>query len=231
MEKIIYALERTSPYSAHELARIVRQAGGRDVRINLRDEAVAAGAPLIQSRGSSLPDCVVQCWLPSSNMMYRSALDAALAEVSSTLCAWLVCESTILENPAPLQPTQRSEGFAQLAFLTLPATLGWAEWRSIWRDSHTQIAIDTQSNFEYRQNLIVENLIDNGGTRGSDCVAIVEECFPMAALTDPLTFFDAPGDPAAFRRNLDAMMASCARFIAPGSIDVFPTSQFDFAKG
>ena len=59
-------------------------------------------------------------------------------------------------------------------------------------------------------------------------VAIVEECFPAAALTDPFVFFDAVRDPARFRANLDRMMASCERFIDSGTIDVIPTGQYSF---
>ena len=36
--------------------------------------------------------------------------------------------------------------------------------------------------------------------------AIVEECFPESALTDPFAFFDAVGDPAKFKANLDRMI-------------------------
>lgn len=229
MEKLIYALEWDQPSRPEELAAIARREGASQVRINIRDEAVAGGAGLIQSRSASLPDCVIQLWLPSSNIRFRAALDKALGEISNSLTGWLVCESTILEKTAPSPAGHRGDGFAQLAFLTLPETLSWREWRHIWRDSHTQIAIDTQSNFEYRQNLIVEELFENAGDAPAKFVAIVEECFPKEALTDPLTFFDAAGDKDKFQRNLDAMMASCARFITPGTIDVFPSSQYDFA--
>lgn len=227
MEKLVYALELKEPLAPHAIADLTREAGGLRVRVNVRDEDVTAGENLVQSSGDALPNCVVQLWLPSSNPRFRSGLDEALGSIAITLAGWLVCESTIIENPDRAPSGERTAGFAQLAFLTLPEGLDWTDWRKIWRDSHTQIAIDTQSNFEYRQNLIVEKLIDNR-QRGSDFVAIVEECFPKDALVDPMTFFAASGDPAKFKRNLDAMMESCARFITPGTIDVFPTSQYDF---
>ena len=58
--------------------------------------------------------------------------------------------------------------------------------------------------------------------------AVVEECFPEEALADPLVFFDAAGDPARFRTNLDRMMESCDAFIDRGTIDVIPTGQYTF---
>jgi hypothetical protein len=227
MEKLVYALELKELLASNAIADLARKAGALRVRVNIRDEDVAAGEKLIQASRDALPDCVVQLWLPTSNPRFRSGLDEALSSIATTLAGWLVCESTILENPDRSPSGTRTTGFAQLAFLTLPDALEWAEWRRIWRDSHTQIAIDTQSNFEYRQNLVVEKLIDNR-RGGAEFVAIVEECFPQEALTDPMVFFAAPGDPTKFKRNLDAMMVSCARFIAPGTIDVFPTSQYDF---
>ena len=56
--------------------------------------------------------------------------------------------------------------------------------------------------------------------------AFVEECFPAAAMTDPLVFFDAAGDGERFQHNLDRMMDSVHRFIDMDQLDVLPTSQY-----
>lgn len=56
--------------------------------------------------------------------------------------------------------------------------------------------------------------------------AVVEECFPAAAMRDPYVFFDAAGDEAKFQHNLERMMTSVHRFIDPGTIDVIPSSQY-----
>ena len=227
MEKIIFTARTDGPIDPVPLAEALMMAGAMRVRLNVRDGAVAPADALIQRRGESLPDVVVQLWLDSANPMFRAGVDGVMDAYvrPDSVAAWLVSESTIIANTdhPPLRG-QRTFGFAQMAFLTLPPDMAWADWRAIWRDSHTRIAIDTQSNFEYRQNLVVEALIDTA----PPFVAIVEECFPPEAMTDPLTFFDAPGDMAKFQANLKIMMDSCARFIAPSSIDVFATSQFDF---
>ena len=141
------------------------------------------------------------------------------------MAAWLVMESTLIPNSThPAQLGQRTEGWAQLAFLTLPEGLSHDQWRAIWQDDHTIVAIETQANFEYVQNLVIRALTPDA----PPYVAIVEECFPQAALTDPFVFFDAVGDRAKFDANLARMMHSCDRFIARGTIDVIPTSQFNF---
>ncbi|MCB2088606.1 MAG: EthD domain-containing protein [Sphingomonadaceae bacterium] len=226
MEKIIATLCGEQMPDPAALAAGLREAGATAVRINLRDEAVAPAAGLVQQSGASLPDAVVQFWLPSANPARLGATDTVLARYGTVTGQWLVTESTIIANTLhPPMAGERTHGFAQMAFLTLPEGRAWADWRRIWRDGHTQVAIDTQSNFEYVQNLVVEPLADGA----APFVAVVEECFPPAAMTDPLTFFDAAGDKAKFERNLAAMMESCARFITPGTIDVFATSQYDFA--
>lgn len=55
---------------------------------------------------------------------------------------------------------------------------------------------------------------------------IVEEGFPPEALRDLRAFYDAGADEAKYRRNLELMMASCARFIDFDRIDVLATSEY-----
>lgn len=228
MEKLIYTLEGAKIDDPAGLASSLQAAGASRVRINLSDETVAPAAPLAQKRGDILPNAAVQFWLQSSNAMFRDIAEEVVRSVCEEFHGWLVSESLIIPN-RDHQPSngQRTHGFAQIACLTLPESQSWSDWRKVWRDSHTQIAIDTQSNFEYIQNLVVEPLTDNA----PPYVAIVEECFPPDAMTDAAVFFDAVGNQAKFDANLKTMMDSCARFITPGTIDVIPTSQFDFHSG
>ncbi|MCY1443040.1 EthD domain protein [compost metagenome] len=150
-----------------------------------------------------------------------------IAGAVERLAAYLVTESVPIRNiryPAVLG--ERTHGFSQLAFLSRPPRLTHEAWLDIWHNRHTQVAIDTQDNFQYVQNVVVRAL-----TRGAPAIdAIVEECFPPAAMTDPQSFFDAPGDEEKFRRNLAAMMESCNRFIDYDKIDVLPTSQYLIAR-
>ena len=226
MEKLVWSLIGAKSLDRHELAANLRRAGATRIRINLRDEAVTPAAPLVQQCSPRLPDGVVQFWLPTANPAFRAETDAILGQHCEQMHGWLVSEATIIANADhPAAPGGRTHGFAQLAFLTLPDGMPWAQWRATWRDFHTRVAIETQSNFEYIQNLVVEPLTEGA----PPFVGIVEECFPPEAMTDPMAFFDAVGDPDKFKRNLGRMMDSCARFITPGTIDVFATSQYDHA--
>ncbi|CAI8692797.1 hypothetical protein EMIT0111MI5_10172 [Burkholderia sp. IT-111MI5] len=61
------------------------------------------------------------------------------------------------------------------------------------------------------QNVVVRALTH----AAPGCNAIVEECFPAAAMTDPHAFFDAVGEGEKFQRNVAEMMDSRGRSIPP----------------
>ena len=86
------------------------------------------------------------------------------------------------------------------------------------------MATGPESNLEYVQKIVIRALTPDA----PPYAAIVEECFPESALSDPFVFFDAVGDPDTFNANLATMMDSCERFIDRGTIDVIPTSQYNF---
>jgi EthD domain len=226
MEKIVAALWGVD--NAKLLAGLpaaLKAAGGSHIRINIRDEAVAAGAGLIQTWQEPQQEAIVQYWLPSANAIFRGAADSAIAAHCQRFAAWLVVESTIIASEAhPAKPGERTWGWSQASFINFRDDLDRMEAIKVWHSHHTRVAIDTQSNFEYVQNLIVRPLTEGA----PDCAAFVEECFPIEALTDPHAFFDAVGDPAKFEANLATMMDSCGRFIQFGRIDIIPTSQYDY---
>ena len=231
MEKIIAALWKPEAQPAEAfnagllgpLAAQLQAAGAQRLRLNLQDATVAPGAGLQQVNTRPQMHAIAQFWLPSANARFRRAIDAALAAHSAKVAAWIAVESTIIPNTAhPVVRGTRTWGFSQATFLGLPPRLSHEDWRHIWQTTHTQVAIETQANFEYVQHVLVQPLQDDG----PDFAGFVEECFPLAALSDPQEFFDAVGDPAKFDRNLASMMESCGRFIDFDRIDVLITSQF-----
>ncbi len=233
MEKVICALWKPdgvtrAAFNARlqdSLPAQLQAAGARQIRLNLEDDLTDRAADLRQARGAPQHQATLQYWLPSANGLFRHAIDAVLDTHVDRWAGWLVAESTILPNvDHPPAPGTRCWGWAQMAFLTRPDGQDPAEWLSIWKDSHTKVAIETQANFEYVQNLVVNPLTPDA----PPYVAIVEECFPEAALSDPFAFFDAVGDKAKFAVNLARMMDSCDRFITRGTIDVIPTSQYNY---
>jgi hypothetical protein len=226
MEKIVCALWGVDSVAMlADLPDALKAAGASGIRINLRDKEVATGAALIQKWQEPQQEAVVQYWLPSANAIFRADADRAIAAHCGRFAAWLVAESTIIANHEhPPVSGQRTWGWSQASFINFRNDLDRMEAMNVWHSHHTRVAIDTQSNFEYVQNLVVRPLTDGA----PEYDAFVEECFPVGALNDPHAFFDAVGDPAKFEANLNRMMDSCGRFIQFGRIDIIPTSQYDF---
>ena len=230
MEKVIYTLWKHPEQSTEAFAAALRGPLAlqllplsRGLQVNVDDTDVAPAAGIRQIADAPLPDALLQVWLDSAIALRRAPVDAAIAATAGRFDAYLVTESQPLRNERyPPIPGQRSYGFAQIALLKKPQRLGYAEWLANWHDGHTPVAIETQSTFEYIQNVVVRALTP--GARPYD--AIVEECFPPSAMSDPHAFFDAVGDAEKFQRNLDRMMASVDRFLDLGTIDVLATSQY-----
>lgn len=232
MEKVIYLLWRDPAIKPEAFAAALhaslvpelREANARQVWLNVADADVAKAVGLKQVLLKPQPEAIVQVWVDSAIAHLRAPVDAAIARAGQRHAAYLVTESQPIVNVKhpPRAGTTRTFGFAQIALLRRPASLPYADWLDVWHNSHTQVAIETQSTFEYVQNVVIRALTPDAPALD----AIVEECFPPEAMTDFKAFFDAPGDEAKFKANFQRMLHSVARFIEPGKIDVIPTSQY-----
>lgn len=245
MEKIIAALwappgQTREGYGARLLETLPQalvSAGASRVRLNIRDAMVAQGEALVQQWQAPQQAAVAQFWMPSANARFRGEIDAVLAAHSTWFAAWLVCESEIIPNSvhpcsANVSPgkqlveiPQRTWGWSQASFISFRPDLTREAAIAHWHSHHTKVAIETQANFEYVQNLIVRPLTEGAPAYS----AFVEECFPLNALNAPEAFFDAVDNPVKFKANLDAMMDSCHAFLDFTRNDIIPSSQFDFA--
>jgi hypothetical protein len=231
MEKVVYVLWRDAqkPTQAWshtlraQLADTLLSLGAHGVQINVADADVEPAAALRQQNTQPGIDGMVAVWIDSAVPMLRQQYDDAVRTIVPHSAAYLVTESQPIRNTRfPSKAGERTTGFSQLAFLKRPPRLTHEAWLDVWHNHHTRVAIDTQDNFFYVQNVVVRAL-----THGAPPFdAIVEECFPAAAMTNPHAFFDAVGDEEKFQRNLQTMMESCGRFIDFDKIDVIPTSQY-----
>lgn len=231
MEKLLYPLWKPAAQSGDELREIllaqlapalVAIAGVHGLRVCVADSAVAEGAKRRIESHAPLPDAMLSLWVDDAGAAARwePLIDARV----SRKAAYLVAEAEPLLNQQahPAAAGERMYGMCQVVFMAHPEAMSRADWLAVWKDSHTQVAIDTQSTFGYRQNLVVRQF----GEPSFPCHAIVEENFPPEAMTSDHAFYASGGDEALLKQHMNAMMASCARFIDFAHIDVIPMSEY-----
>ncbi len=231
MEKLIYALwrderEPREAFNARLLGPVADaiRPHARGLRANVQDETVAGGVNPRFVVTQPQMEAVVQIWVDTAYPPARAPIEALLASAAAWIEGWLVCESVPLPNHAhPPRPGEPTDGFSQIVFFERPVTLDAETWRQRWQDDHTAVATATQSNFEYVQNLVVRPVTE--GAAGY--AAIVEECFPAAAIEDRALYYDAVGNPVKLEANYATMMASCGRFLGPAGADCIPMRQYE----
>ncbi len=205
------------------VAERLTELGAHGVQVNVADDAVAPADGLRIVSSPTPAEAVVSIWIDSAVDQFRLPFDQAIAGDVATSAAYLVTESVPVPNTRHrTEPGERVDGFAQLAFLKRPAEQPAEEWLDIWLNSHTRIAIDTQDTFLYVQNVVTRVLTD-GATPWD---AIVEEAFPVTAMTDPHVFFDAVGDDERLAKHQQEMLESVQRFVDLAAIEVITTSRY-----
>ncbi|MBV8983113.1 MAG: hypothetical protein JO248_01540 [Acidimicrobiia bacterium] len=219
--KFIYALwgqRLEAKLLAPSMHDALRTSGATKLHVNV-DDADVAPAKLRITTFDAPVSAVVTAWVDDE----PTDVSRLLTDISERCSGWEVEERTPLEPPHTA-PGERTSGLAQIAFLRIPAELDEAEWRHRWQDLHTTVAIDTQATFGYTQNRVLRPI--SGDER---VAAIVEELFPMEAMTSLHAFYGSDGDDAELQRRLDRMMKSVSSFGADRDLDSVPTSRYVFA--
>lgn len=210
MEKLVYLIFQEAGLPGSELratllektAPALRAGGACEITVNVHDEAVADGTPM---RRSDPPiRAMVSFWMQNADD--RGPCEGALAEQARRLAGYLVVESRPLVHEAP--KGRRTPGMNQVTCIAKKPGLDDDEFIRIWQQDHKVVAIETQSTVGYVRNVIVRKLTE--GAPGWD--AIVEETFPIEALTDPHVFYEAKSE-EALKRNTERMLESCRRFL------------------
>lgn len=190
--------------------------GATRLQVNLDDDAVA---PAMRFGPGAPITAVVSVWTDGS----VASLVDVVRRLDASADLWRVREREPLPPPT-VADGERADALANIAFLRRPDTLSEQAWLADWLDRHTQVAIDTQGTFGYVQNPVLEAL-----TGDAPAVAgIVEELFPMAAMSDHHAFYGSGGDEAEFQRRFAVLMESCERFGATQGLDLVPTSRYTF---
>ena len=225
MEKILYPVWKPGTVGAddfrdvllRELGPELIELGVRGLRLSVVDSEVNPASGLRQETLGAAMDALISVWLDSS--VHRAPVEAAIAARVERLDGYLVTESEPL--PSNTAPGERTPGMAQVVFLQRPERLSEAEWIEIWHGSHTQVALETQSTFGYRQNVVARAVTVDAPAID----AIIEENFPVEAMSSQHAFYGADSE-QDYQARLNTMIESCARFIDFDKINVIPTSEY-----
>lgn len=225
MEKVIVVLRRAEwddDWCARLRGPVAAELSGLGlpgVTVNVRDSVVRDSLMTL----TTLDPPVVAAVSVWTQQCYGEQVAAALrllAAECEQLAAYLVTESVPMPGPA-LESSNRTTGLANIALLRRPPDLDQATWLDRWQLNHTQVAIETQSTFGYTQNWVVRALTPDA----PGISAIVEELFPLEAVTDLKAFFGAADD-ADLQHRVSRMVASTSAFGANQNIDTVPTSRY-----
>jgi hypothetical protein len=225
MEKVIVLLrddERDDDWCAHlrgVVAPEILALGVAGLSVNVRDDAVRASLMTLTTLAPPVV-AVVSLWTDRSYGLQVRDTVALLAQECQLTHAYLVTESTPLAPPVT-EAGERTTGLANIALLRRPTHLDRENWLARWQLDHTSVAIETQSTFGYTQNTVWRALTPDAPSVDG----IVEELFPVAAITDLHAFFGAADD-TDLQHRMARMIASTSAFGANENIDTVPTSRY-----
>ncbi len=234
MEKLVYALwgrggdrDALGASLRTEVAPALIDAGARYLSISVADARVAAGDSLRIGSMESPKDALVSLWLPMS--FERDAVEASLGSVAARVAGYLVCESRPLITPTSRlgSPGDPTDGFHLVTCLSARDDLTHDEFVRRWHGPFSEVAIGLQSTFDYARNEVVRPLTADA----PNWDAIVEEAFPIAALTERAAFFDAGDDEALLAERERQMFEAVQEFLDLTSVESHPMSQYVFEPG
>ena len=227
MEKLIYLLGQPESQAVDALDHALRVetvvslqgTGASHIRACIRDYHVQPAAKRCQGELPGEVWCYLSLWVASRT--HHQVLRDILLPLASFLYAYTVAESEQLSHEYAIDGS-RVEGMNHVVCFRKPTEQGRSEWLDTWLNSHSQIAIDTQSTFGYIQHIVGDTL--EPGSPQFD--AFVEENFPAAAMASDEVFYDATGD--ELQRRTEGMINSELRFIDMESLQVMPMSEYNF---
>ncbi|HLG89454.1 MAG TPA: hypothetical protein VKZ79_19920 [Alphaproteobacteria bacterium] len=233
MEKLIYAIWRDPRVDAKSFSRALREEaapqllklGARGLQINVVDDAVAPAEGLVRIATRPQMEAVAHLWVDSAIAKFRKPFDEVLESASHRIAGYLVSESNpVVNDDHRAPPGERTWGFSQCVFIKRPQRVTPEAWINAWHNETTPVAIECQGNFFYAANVFVRAVTHAAPAYD----ALVEECLPPEAMTDPTVFFDRGRDPEKAKDN-QRRMYEAAQFVTDvDGIDVIATSQYIF---
>jgi hypothetical protein len=216
------------------VSKVIFAAWGEELPTRLRDRALherlaAAGVRRLQV---NVPDELVEGAMRIDHLAepiggFVSVWDVDPAPVAAVLSEVARVAGYAVDERRRLDPAEhwdgrRADGLANMAVLRRPAELDQAEWLRRWMTEHTAVGIRTQATFGYVQNIVERPVTDGAPTVDG----IVEEHFPIEAVTDMHAFYGSGGDDTELGRRVQVLMESVGRIGADRQIDLVPTARY-----
>ncbi len=225
MEKLVYTLDADASRPGADLraaliekaAPTLRAAGATQISVNVEDEEVSAGAGVKIARAEPSMRAMVSFWLDSADD--RGPCEEALSPHAAGLAGYLVAESRPLLHHPPVG--QRAAGANLVTCINRLPGLGDEAFIDLWNNEHRKVALETQSTTAYVRNAVVRGLTPGAPVRDG----IVEETFPMEALTNPHVWYDCDNE-EEYQRRLARMMDSVNAFLDLQCLVSTPMSEY-----
>jgi len=225
VEKLVYLITREAELPGADLREALiekavpalREAGASQISVNVNDESGADGTGVLIRRSDPPIRAMVSFWMDNADD--REPCEAALRVEATGLAGYLVVESRPLVHEPPVG--ERTGGANLVTCIKQKPDISYDDFIDRWNNEHKQVALETQSTFAYVRNAVVRRLTADGG----DWDGIVEEGFPIEALTDPLAWY-ACDSKEEHKRRLDRMMESVNAFLDLGVLESTPMSEY-----
>ena len=211
---LIFAVWGAGDLRGQTLREALAEVGVETLQVNVQDAAVE-GALALQHVETPIESVLVTSGGDPSGVL------AILNAYAHHVVGWEVDARVVLPPPR-VGNGNRAPVMAQLAFLRCPDSMPYDEWLAYWQGPHTPVAVETQGTVGYVQNRVIKALTPD--TPQVD--AIVEELFPMAALTDMHAYYGSSGDDDELQRRIARLMESVAHMGADRDLDLVPTSRY-----
>jgi hypothetical protein len=230
VEKLIYLLWKETGTAATAfnadllgpVQRKLRALGAHRLQVHVVDDAVAPGAGLRLETMKPMPSAMISFWLNAAHD--KAKYEPVLEGASARIAGYAVSEAVVLPIAEAQPDGTRVPGFSQIAFFRKLPGITQEGFLRIWMRDQTKVGPETQETFYYGQNIVVRAL-----TVGAPPLdGIVDECYPIEALTDHLVYWRADGSEETFKAHLKREMDNVARFIDGDTVSAFVSSTYRF---
>lgn len=226
---LVVVLSGASDLVDPELCSEIREAGARTLQVNVSDVATRAGyrvatvEPPIDAVVTVTADETADSTGDgqADDELDTDAVHAALSRRGHVVGGWWT-EVEMPDEPDDVPQGQRLDQLAQVALLRRPSAVPEEEWVERWRGEHTRERQEHQGAVAHVQHRVVHEAWPGS----PDVAAIVEEHFPMEAVSDPHAFFGSDGDDDELERRRSRMVTAVERLGADQRLDVVPTSRY-----